>query len=288
MGWVTNMERVNRMKISVLSGKGGTGKTTVATNLVKVMGCKYADCDVEEPNGFIFFKPDILETRDVKIPCPVVNEEKCISCQKCVDICQFNALVHTNKEIMLFEKLCHGCGACSLVCPKNAISEEGRVIGKIDIGKSDDIETIRGILNVGEPMAGPIIGEIKDLLDDKTTILDCSPGTSCNVVKAIIDTDYAILVTEPTAFGLHDLKLAVELVRKMNIPLGVIVNRADKDEVLITSYCKDENIDILGIIPFEKKAAKLYSQGKFLVEEQEYKKIFENIAQRLGEVVACN
>jgi MinD superfamily P-loop ATPase len=276
------------MHIAVLSGKGGTGKTTLSTNLAKAMNWAYVDCDVEEPNGFIFLKPEMKEKRDVFIPIPKIDEEECISCKKCVQICQFNALAHTNEKILLFEKLCHGCGACVLVCPVNAITEEDRVIGEIGIGKSDDIDCMAGLLNIGEPMAVPIIHDLKNLLNEKPTIIDCSPGSSCTVVASITDVDYAVLVTEPTAFGLHDLKIAVSLVRNMNIPFGVVINRVDEEENMIDLYCKDENIDILGRIPFSRKVATLYSQGKLILEDAEYKKILKEIGEKIKGVPLCN
>ncbi len=276
------------MQIAVLSGKGGTGKTTISTNLAKIMKYAYVDCDVEEPNGFIFLKPEITETKDVFIPVPSVKKEKCITCKACVDICEFNALANVGEEILLFEKLCHGCGACLLICPENAITEKERSIGKIKIGKSEDIDFAMGILNPGEPMAGPIISELKKKIDEKMTLIDCAPGSSCNVVKALIDSDYALLVTEPTAFGLHDLKIAVELVRDMNIPFGVIINRSDEYENMITDYCKKENIKIIGTIPFYKKAALLYSQGKLLIEDVEYEKLFQSIKNNLEEEIKWN
>ncbi|WZL73941.1 ATP-binding protein [Clostridiaceae bacterium 35-E11] len=276
------------MEIAVLSGKGGTGKTTVATNLAKTMGWNYVDCDVEEPNGFIFLNPKITDTRKVAIPVPKMNQEKCTLCKKCIDICQFNALANVGNQIIFFDKLCHGCGACTLVCPTDAIVEEDRVIGQIDIGKDDHSSCIRGILNIGEPMAGPIISQLKSLIGKETTILDCSPGSSCNVVKAISGVNYAILVTEPTSFGLHDLKIAVELARKMNIPFGVIINRAEKEESLIDQYCKEENIKVLGRILFDRKAAVLYAKGKLLIEDEDYKKSFQEMGDKLEEVILCS
>jgi MinD superfamily P-loop ATPase len=269
------------VQIAVLSGKGGTGKTTISTNLAKLMGGMYIDCDVEEPNGFIFLKPEVEETEDVFIPVPTIDKDKCIACKKCINACQFNALAFVN-EVVLFEKLCHGCGACMLSCPTGAISEIERSIGKIHKGKSDNLECLMGILDIGEPMAGPIISQLKKKIDDeKITILDCAPGSSCNVVKGLYGSDYAILVTEPTKFGLHDLKIAVKLVRDMNIPFGIIINRADENKNLIEDYCEAENIKIIGKIPFSKKVAQLYSQGKLIVEDEEYKNVFKEIIKEL-------
>lgn len=276
------------MEIAVLSGKGGTGKTTVATNLAKIMGWSYVDCDVEEPNGFIFLNPKIHDTKDVMIPVPKIDQEKCMLCKKCIEICQFHALANVKEQILFFDKLCHGCGACTLICPTGAIEEEGRLIGKIDIGNDDHISCMRGILNIGEPMAGPIISKLKSLVGEETTILDCSPGSSCNVVKAISGVNYALLVTEPTSFGLHDLKIAVELARKMKIPFGVIINRAEQKESLVDEYCQREGITIVGRIPFDRRAAVLYSKGKLLIEDKGYEKGFQEIGERLKEGILCS
>lgn len=276
------------MKLSILSGKGGTGKTTVSTNLAKILGYMYVDCDVEEPNGFIFLKPKIAESKNVEVLVPSIDYDRCTLCGKCAKTCEFNALANTGKEIMIFEKLCHSCGACTLVCPEDAIEEKNRTIGKIDIGSAENIDCKRGILNVGEPMGVSIIDRLKSMTNNRDTIIDCSPGSSCNVVKAIKDTDYAILVTEPTPFGLHDLKIAVELVKKMKIPFGIIVNRADEDSNIITSFCQNYNITILGQIPFDRRIANMYSKGMLLVDEEEYEEMFWEIAQRLKDVIPCS
>lgn len=275
------------MQIAVLSGKGGTGKTTVSTNLAKLINVRYIDCDVEEPNGFIFLKPQDIKSKEVSIPVPYVDEDKCIHCKKCVDICQFNALVHTDR-VILFEKLCHGCGACRAVCPTMAIVEKDRPIGKIETGYSDDMECLSGTLNVTEPMAGPIISRLKGMIDDKTTIIDCSPGSSCNVVKPLLGVDYAILVTEPTEFGLHDLKIAVELVRKMKIPFGVIINRMSQEDNATSKYCKDDNINIIGTIPFDRDIAVMYSKGELLINDEKYKKMFTDIMINIEEAIGCS
>lgn len=275
------------MQIVVLSGKGGTGKTTVATSLAMAGRFRYADCDVEEPNGFAFLSPRIEETKDVTIPNPIINKGKCSSCGQCAEICQFNALAMTKEGVILFEKLCHGCGACKLVCPEGAIEEEQRPIGKIDIGWNGDNECIRGVLDIGEPMAGPVISAIKEAIGDgKDTVVDCSPGSSCNVVKAIIGSDYALLVTEPTLFGLHDLKLAAGLVEKLDIPHGVIINKADENQQLIVDYCKSKEIPVIASIPYSREAARAYSEGHLLIEQGLYSVIFKDIALRMkGELL---
>lgn len=276
------------MQVSILSGKGGTGKTTVAVNLAAVTGWRYVDCDVEEPNGFIFLKPQVVKQKEVAIPVPHINKEKCILCKKCVEICQFHALGMAKDQVLVFEKLCHGCGACTLICPEDAILEVDRNIGKIEEGKGEGIECIQGVLNIGEPMSGPVIRDIKKTITAGNSLIDCSPGSSCSVVKAIEGSDYALLVTEPTEFGLHDLRIAVGLVRKMEIPFGLILNRADKYHAMITDYCQKENIPLLGVIPFDKKAAMMYSEGQLLIKDKYYRQLFEEIGQNLREVVMCS
>ncbi len=288
MEWVKADEGVGKMQISILSGKGGTGKTTVAVNLAAITGWRYVDCDVEEPNGFIFLNPGVVAREDVAIPVPNINKEKCILCKRCVEICQFNALAMVKDQVLFFEKLCHGCGACMLVCPEEAISEKDRTIGIIEEGKGQGIECIQGVLNLGEPMSGPIIRKIKKKITQGNSLIDCSPGSSCNVVKAIEGSDYAILVTEPTEFGLHDLRVAVGLVRKMSIPFGLILNREDKYQKIIEDYCQKENIRMLGAIPFDKKAAMMYSEGKLLIKDRYYRQLFEEISDNLKEVTKCS
>jgi MinD superfamily P-loop ATPase len=277
---------VDLLNIGILSGKGGTGKTTVSTNIAKILKAVYVDCDVEEPNGFIFLKPEITGREDVKIAYPVVNEDKCDECGRCAEACQFNAMVKTKKDIILFQKLCHGCEACGVACPNNAVSFEKRNLGIIEEGISGDIKCRQGLLNIGEPLAVPVIKSVLKKLDNnETNIIDCSPGTSCNVVNALQYVDMAILVTETTEFGLHDLKIAVELVRKFNIPFGIVINKELAKENIITEYCQKENIKILGSIPYEKEVAHIYSRGKMLISFPKYKDIFESIASNIKAVM---
>ncbi len=271
------------MNIGVLSGKGGTGKTLVSTNLALSMNATYVDCDVEEPNGFIFLKPENIESKRVYVDNPLVDKSKCILCGKCVEFCEFNALAKT-KEIFIFEKLCHSCGGCEIVCPTGAMSYKKRSIGSIDEGTSGNIKCIRGILDVGEVMAVPLIENVLESLDDNLNIVDCSPGTSCNVVASIENLDRAILVAEPTEFGLHDFKRAIELCRIFNIPHGVIINMVIEEDNIISKYCKENNVEILATIPFDKKIAKTYSRGDMISEIDEYKVIFTDLAEKLGDM----
>lgn len=271
------------MKIGVLSGKGGTGKTLVSTNLALSMNATYVDCDVEEPNGFIFLKPEAIKTRRVYVDNPLIDEEKCILCGKCVEFCEFNALAKT-KKIFIFEKLCHSCGGCEIVCPTGAMTYQKRSIGAIDQGISGNIKCIRGILDIGEVMAVPLIEEVLEGLDQETNIVDCSPGTSCNVVASIENLDKAILVAEPTEFGLHDFKRALELCRIFNLPHAVIINMAIDEDNLISRYCKENNVKVLSTIPFDKEIAKIYSRGDVLLDSDKYKSIFTDIIEKLGDV----
>lgn len=271
----------NRLNIGILSGKGGTGKTTVATNLAMILNANYIDCDVEEPNGFIFLKPEDIKAKDVLVDYPVINGDNCVLCNECVDVCQFKVLARLKDEILVFEQLCHACGACQYVCKYGAITYEQRPIGVIEEGIFNNSVCKRGILNIGEPMAVPVIKELlKDVISG-TNILDLPPGTSCNVVNSLHYTDLAILVTEPTKFGLHDLKMAVKLVRGFNIPMGIIINKSTEGDSFIHKYCYEEDINILGEIPYSKSAAKAYSNGRMLIELEIYKEVFEDIAQKL-------
>ncbi|MFD3156659.1 P-loop NTPase [Haloimpatiens sp. FM7330] len=276
------------MNIGILSGKGGTGKTTVSTNLAKILKATYIDCDVEEPNGFIFLKPEITKEEDVKVIFPVVDDKKCTNCCECVIACEFNALARVGEDIMLFQKLCHGCTACKFACDYDAVSFQERSIGKVEEGTSGDIKCKRGILNIGEPMAVPVIKKLLSNVEDELNIIDCSPGTSCNVVNTLQKIDMAILVTEPTEFGLHDLKLAVGLVQQLNIPFGIVINKEVSSENIIRHYCRENSIQIIGSIPYSREVAAIYSKGKMLVEDEKFKTIFQNIAEEMKVVKEWN
>jgi len=257
------------MIISIASGKGGTGKTTVSTNLALSIGkAQFIDCDVEEPNANIFIKAEIKDIDDVSVNIPVIDKKKCDYCGRCSEFCAYNALAVVPSNILVFPELCHSCGGCELVCPNDAVSWNGRNIGRIEHGHAGDIDFFHGILNVGEMQAVPVIKALKRKVDkSKHVIIDVPPGTSCPVIESITGSDYCILVTEPTPFGLHDLKLAVEVVRHLNIPFGIIINRDGIGDNKVETYCENQHIPILLKIPERKKIAHLYSKGIALVNE---------------------
>ena len=259
------------MIISVASGKGGTGKTLVATNLALSLKDKFRvqllDCDVEEPNAHIFLKPQINQREAVCIPIPVVDEEKCTHCRRCAEVCVYKAIAVLKNKVLVFPQLCHGCGACSYLCPDHAISEQGKEIGVVELGHSDGVDFVHGRLTIGEAMAPPVIRRVKQHIDTKeVAIIDVSPGTSCPVVEAVRGSDFCLLVTEPTPFGLNDLVLAVEMIRKMSIPCGVVINRAGVGDGKVEEYCSRESIPILLTIPLDTRIASLYSRGQILIE----------------------
>jgi len=259
------------MIISVASGKGGTGKTLVATSLALSLKdrekVQLLDCDVEEPNDHIFLKPVITSHEAVYIPVPKVDEDKCTYCGKCAQVCAYHAIVVLGEHVLTFPQLCHGCGACSYLCPEEAISEEGREGGIVEWGHSDGIEFAHGKLNVGEAMAPPVIRKVKEQANNEgIVIIDVPPGTSCPVVESIKGSDFCILVTEPTPFGLNDLVLAVKTVRELNIPFGIVLNRIGVGYRNVEKYCLEENIPIMLTIPLDTGIARLYSKGIALVE----------------------
>lgn len=273
------------MIISVASGKGGTGKTTVAVSLaLSVEGdVQLLDCDVEEPNAHLFLGPEFNEKTTVSTPVPLVDEDRCTRCGACADLCQFKAIVVIADTVLTFEQLCHSCGGCVAVCPEKAISERGRELGIIEKGKAHGIELVHGKLRVGEAMAPPLIRRVRAHgRPSAVTIIDAPPGTSCPVVASMKGADFVLLVTEPTPFGLHDLKLAVGAVRILGIPFGLVINRADMGDDAVRRYAKEENIEILMEIPFERRIAEAYSRGRPLVEEfPEWRDAFKGLYARV-------
>lgn len=277
-----------KMNIAILSGKGGTGKTTVSTNLALALNANYIDCDVEEPNGFLFLKPEVDKTEKVMVEYPLIDKANCVSCGDCVTACQFNALAKVKNEILLFEKLCHGCGACEIACKHNSITYKKRQTGKIESGKIRNINCSRGILNVYEPMAVPVIRQLLKNLPDGVNLIDCPPGTSCSVVTALKYARAAILVTEPSEFGLHDLKMAVGVVKIYNIPFSIVINKDDGKDNIIKKYCREEKIKLLGTIPYSKNTAVLYSKGEILYDDPHHKSLFDELSTQLKDVISWN
>jgi len=280
------------MKIAIASGKGGTGKTTIATNLVcsiARMGktVQYLDCDVEEPNGHIFLKPDIEETQNITIGVPEVDTEKCDGCGKCGQLCQYSAIICLKDIVMTFDQLCHSCGGCMLVCPTGAIKEKQKEIGFADFGTANGVKFGQGRLKIGDIHTPSLIKRVKkNSIDEGVVIIDVPPGTSCPVIEAIKGVDFVLLVTEPTPFGLNDLKLAVGMVRELKIPFAVVINQSDLGDDQVQQYCDGENIQIILEIPNDRRIAAAYSVGKMIIDVlPEYKKdftgLYESVSQRL-------
>jgi len=276
------------MRIVVASGKGGTGKTTVATSLALIAAeqnfVRFMDCDVEAPNAGLFLGP-VLDTRkEVGILIPQVDETICTYCGKCAEVCQFHAIAVIGKKTMVFPELCHGCGSCTLVCPENAISEHLNVMGVLESGPAvNQIDFAQGVMNVGEPMAVPIIRELKrwaPASSPEIEIWDAPPGASCPVVETIRGADFALLVTEPTPFGLHDLKQVAEIVKELGIPAGVVINRDGIGDNAVEDYCIESGLPILMQIPMEERIAKAIARGSLLLDAApEYRRDFQSLLE---------
>jgi MinD superfamily P-loop ATPase len=274
--------------ITVASGKGGTGKTTVAVNLALSLGnVNVLDCDVEEPNAHTLLHPENVTTEDVTVPTPIVNQDSCTLCGKCGEFCQFNAIFVGKTKVLIYDEICHSCGGCALVCPEKAIEEQKRTVGKIKSAEVRSVHLTFGELNIGEPMAVPVIKAVKErIVEGETNILDAPPGTSCTVIETVQESDYVILVTEPTPFGLHDLMMTVDVVDRLDVPYGVIINRSTIGDSETSKFLREKRIPIIMEIPFDRKIAELYSEGvPFVRELPEYRSKFQEVVKHIEEVV---
>lgn len=270
------------MKIAVLSGKGGTGKTLVSVNLAaSADSATYVDCDVEEPNGHLFFKPENTMETPVTVKLPVADPDKCTGCGRCAEFCKFGALACVKGKWMLFDDVCHSCGGCSIVCPENAISERDEALGRVERGTSGNVDVYTGFMNIGEASGVPVIKELlKETENAPTplTVIDCPPGSACTVRESIEDADYCILVAEPTVFGAHNLSMVHELVKVFGKPFGAVLNKCMDEENPSYEFCKENGIRILSEIPFDKTLGTLNSEGKIAVRENAaYRNLFREL-----------
>lgn len=277
------------MKIAVLSGKGGTGKTLISVNMAAVLQKSvYIDCDVEEPNGHLFFKPVDVRSEKVSVKIPVADDNLCNGCRKCVDFCKYNALVYVNDRLMVFEDICHSCGGCVLLCPERALSERDKVIGEVRGGVSENVTIISGVLNTGEVSGTPIIKELISRIsrEERPVIIDCPPGSACIVMESIKDADYCVLVAEPTIFGVHNLAMVYELVRLFKKPYGAILNKCFEGFNPAEQFCLDNKISILGKIPFSNELGSANSDAKIVSKEiNAYHELFSGLLTAIRQEV---
>lgn len=276
------------MKIAVLSGKGGTGKTFISVNLTYVAKtCDYIDCDVEEPNGYLYFKPEIINKEQVCVKIPYVDKDLCTLCRQCIEFCKFNALAHIKNRIFVFEEICHSCGGCTLLCPENAISEIDKGIGQIHEGVFNNSSIYTGILNTGEETGVAIIKRLLNKSKDRPyTFIDCPPGSSCSVMESIKDADYCVLVAEPTLFGVHNFNMVYNLIKIFDKPFGAVLNKCLDEENPAENFCVKNNIKILCKIPFENELGKLNSNGEIASQKSEkYYSIFSSLLKTINEEV---
>jgi MinD superfamily P-loop ATPase len=272
------------MIVSVASGKGGTGKTSVAVNMaLSLSNVQFIDCDVEEPNAHLLLHPKLSKIQPIYTLIPLVNETLCNYCRECSKFCQYNALFTSPEKVLVFPELCHSCGGCAMICPKKAITWKKNRIGALKFGSVRDLALVYGELEVGKPLAVPVIKAVKkQIARGKNVILDSPPGASCPFVETVRASDFCVLVTEPTPFGLHDLKIAVQVLRKMAVPLGVVVNRAGVGDKKVYDYCKEEGIRVLMEIPYQREIAELYSRGiPFSIKMPEWKEKFQTLYREI-------
>lgn len=278
------------MKIAVLSGKGGTGKTFVSVNLsVTAPQALYVDCDVEEPNGHLFLKPEAVSTSKVVKRLPVFDAEKCTGCRACLDFCRFNALAYIKDKPMVFKDVCHSCGGCELICKHSAVSEEAVEIGHIDVGMHNHVEVASGFLNIGEASGIAIIQGLlrhADAYKGDNIVIDCPPGSACSVVESIQDADYCILVAEPTVFGAHNFEMVHELVTIMNKPCGVVINKAEEGNTLMDDICAEKGLKVIAKIPYRKETARAGANGQIAVEiDAHLREVFADLWRVITEEV---
>ncbi len=282
------------MITAIASGKGGTGKTTVSASLASVWPEVFdrplvaVDLDVEEPNLHLFLKPEMEGTQEARAEVPEADESKCDYCRKCAEICQFKAINVLGENLLIFPEMCHSCGGCLLVCPRKVLSPGWRELGQVGWGRAETAGFVHGRLRVGEAMSPPLMRQVKAKLreiypyQEKDVLIDAPPGVSCPAMNAVKDSDAIILVTEPTPFGFHDLKLAWEAFSPLDRPMGVVVNRAGRDYEELSAFCETNALPVLARIPYDRKAAEMYAKGHILADiSLDFKRIFLDLARSL-------
>ncbi|MCD8133147.1 MAG: ATP-binding protein [Clostridiales bacterium] len=271
------------MKIAVLSGKGGAGKTYVAVNLAAVAGkCTYIDCDVEEPNGRLFWKPEDVRCTAVSTLLPTFDAAKCTGCRECVRVCRFHALMYIKEKPMVFSEVCHSCGLCQMVCPEQAITEAEKPIGVLETGHHEAVTVVTGILNPGEASGIPVIRQALKQAGN-VTVLDCPPGSACSVMESIMDADYCVLVAEPTAFGFHNFRMVYELAGLLKKKCGIVINKQTEGYAPLEQFCRENRLSVLARIPYDPMLAERLAGNEIAVKcIPEQRKLFTDILEQIG------